>query len=58
MVYLDTGTLIREAYREPHGHLAGASPIRPVVPPRSMNHAAIKEIAMPRTLIVSIQQGE
>jgi len=27
-------------------------------PPRSMNHAAIKEIAMPRELIVSIQQGE
>src|SRR5207247_9003284 len=27
-------------------------------PTRSMNHAAIKEIAMPRTLIVSIQQGE
>src|SRR6266850_1932990 len=27
-------------------------------PPRSMNYAAIKEIAMPRKLIVSIQQGE
>lgn len=32
VAYLDTGTLTREAYREPRGTLAGASPIRPVAP--------------------------
>jgi hypothetical protein len=32
VVYLDTGTLIRQAYREPHGSLGGTQPIRPVAP--------------------------
>ncbi len=32
VAYLDTGTLIREAYREPHGSLTGTQPIRPVAP--------------------------
>jgi len=32
VAYLDTGTLIREAYREPHGNLRGIQPIRPVAP--------------------------
>lgn len=32
VAYLNTGTLIREAYREAHGHLAGVRPIRPVAP--------------------------
>lgn len=32
VAYLDTGTLIREAYRGPHGSLTAMRPIRPIAP--------------------------